>query len=329
MTSGAGSLIWNVRQTCGPTKQNEAFQIKSVMNLKYLSVEEAAKRAGKDEFLRNVRSAVIPRLMQKGLLHGKEDKKRQLVADDDALASLAGLGVETFVQNQQGYSFVVVRAPIEDVAKKLKERPGVANYEENVKALRMKDDVGIQPDEKVRQTFLLQMRATPDWSVLVQTVHWFHSCDSIMVTALACALSKELKTLAAAAWDDDFSGSSLVICEKGKQKKAVSDEDEEDGWVGFYEFFYEYGIFVPQSFIGTEDGRTTLYVADPAKVQRADQIALRVPRLVESKGPHVLEKLGMMAEAVADGLDDEAAFMENMRCGVWSQAQAILASGKF
>jgi hypothetical protein len=299
------------------------------MNLKYLSVEEAAKRAGKDEFLRNVRSAVIPRLIQKGQLHGKKEKKRQLVADDDALARLAGLGVETFVQDQQGYSFMVVHAPIEDVAKKLRARPSVVKYEESVKALRMKEDVGIQPDENVRQTFLVQMRGTPDWSVLVQTVHWFHSCDSIMVTALACALSKELKTLAAAAWDDDFSGSSLVICEKGKQKEAISDEDEEDGWVGFYEFFYEHGIFVPKSFIGTEDGRATLYFADLTKVQRADQIALRVPRSVESKGPHVFEKLGMMAEAVAEGLDDEAAFMENVRGGVWRQAQAILASGQF
>ena len=86
------------------------------MNLKYLSVEDATKRVGKDEFLRNVRSAVIPRLIQKGLLQGKKEKKSQLVADDDSLARLAGLGVETFVQNQQGYSFMVVRAPIEDVA---------------------------------------------------------------------------------------------------------------------------------------------------------------------------------------------------------------------
>ena len=128
------------------------------MNLKYLSVEEAAKRVGKDEFLRNVRSAVIPRLIEKGLLHGKTEKKRQLVADDDALERLAILGAETFVQNQQGYSFMVVRAPIQDVAEKLKARPGVAKYEESVKALPMNDDVVIQPNAKVRQTFLLQMR---------------------------------------------------------------------------------------------------------------------------------------------------------------------------
>src|SRR5262249_12448144 len=146
----------------------------------------------------------------------------------------------------------------------------------------------------------------------------------VMVTALACALSRELQTIAAAAWDDDFSGSSLVICDKGKQMEAVADGDRDDGGVGFYEFFYGPGISVPKSFIGTEDKRAALYLADPAEVQRADRIALKVPRPVESKGPHVFEKLGMMAEAVAKGLDDEAAFMENMRGGVWRQAQAIL-----
>jgi hypothetical protein len=299
------------------------------MKPKYLSVEQAANRAGKDEFLRNVRSAVILRLFEKGLLHGKKEKKNLLVADDAALQRLTGLGVEMFVQNQQGYSFAVVRAPIADVARQLKARPGVAKYEQGVKTLRMKHGVGMLADAKVRQTFLLQMRDAPDWSALIQTVHWFHSCDAIMVTAVASALSRDLGTLAAAAWDDDFSGSSLVVCENGKRKAALSDGDEEDGWAGFYEFFYEQGVFLPKSFIGTEKGRATLYVADPAKVSRADNIALKVPRAVESKGPHVFEKLGMMAEAVAEGMDDEAAFMENMRGGIWRQAQAVLASGQF
>jgi len=42
----------------------------------------------------------------------------------------------------------------------------------------MKHDIGVQPDEKRRHTFLLQMRNTPEWSALIQTVHWFHSCDA-------------------------------------------------------------------------------------------------------------------------------------------------------
>jgi hypothetical protein len=60
----------------------------SLMSTKYISIEEAAKRAGKDDFLRNVKSAIIRRLIKKGLLNGKNEKKKQLVADDDALAKV-------------------------------------------------------------------------------------------------------------------------------------------------------------------------------------------------------------------------------------------------
>jgi hypothetical protein len=191
----------------------------------------------------------------------------------------------------------------------------------------MKREISVQGDSKLRHAFLLQMSASPDWSVLIQTVHWFHSCDAVMATALACALSKDLNTLAAAAWDDDFSGSSMIICQNGNQKASVT--DEEDGWEGFYEFFYENGVCVPESFIGTEKGNTTLYVADPGKVRRADRVVLKVPDRIESQTPHAMEKLGMMAEALAEGLEDEAAFMEHMRGGIWEQAEELVKSGSF
>jgi hypothetical protein len=298
------------------------------MNTKYLSVDEAAKRAGKEDFFHNVKRSVIPRLIKKGLLRGKKEKKRDLVADDDALARVMQLGVEAFVYNQQGYSFSVVHAPIQRVAAKMKTSRAVSKYEENVKPLKMKHGIGVQPDEKFRHAFLVQMSAAPEWSVLIQTVHWFQSCDAVMATALACALSKEFNTLAAAAWDDDFSGSSLIICDKGKQSAAISDESEEDGWT-FYEFFYEHGIYLPKTFIGSGKGDASLYVAEPAKVQRADRIALKVPTEVESKGSHVTEKLGMMAEALAEGLEDEEAFMKHMHGEIWEQAEAVLANGWF
>lgn len=299
------------------------------MSAKYISIEEAAKRVGKDDFLQNVKIAVIPRLIAKGLLSGKNEKKKQLVADDDALAKVIQSGVESFVQNQQGYSFMIVRAPIETVAEKLKARKSVAKHQSNIKPLKMQHDISVHPDERRRHTFLLQMKNAPDWTALIETVHWFHSCDAVMVTALAAALSKELKTLAAAAWDDDFSGSSLVICENGQQKGSVSDEesDEEDGWAAFYEFFYENGICLPHCFIGVENADANLYVADPKQVLRADHVELKVPKPVESKGPHVFEKLGMMAEAIAGDFDDEDAFMKQMRSGIWQQAQAILKAG--
>jgi hypothetical protein len=299
------------------------------MNAKYISVEEAAKRAGKDDFLQNVKSAVISRLIEKGILSGKKERTKQLVADDEALARVMQLGIESFVQNQQGYSYLVVRAPIEAVAKNLKSRKSIAKYEPNITPLKMKHDIGIQPDEKRRHTFLLQMRITPDWCALIQTVHWFQSCDAVMVTALASALSKDLKTLAAASWDDDFSGSSLVICENGNQKQSLSEEgeDEEDGWVTSYEFFYENGIYLPHCFIEVKNGASHLYVADPKQVLRADRVELKVPKPVESTTPHVFEKMGMMAEAMAGDFDDEEAFMKHMRSGIWDQAQAVLKAG--
>jgi uncharacterized protein Yka (UPF0111/DUF47 family) len=42
-----------------------------------------------------------------------------------------------------------------------------------------------------------------------------------------------------------------------------------------------------------------------------------------------MEKLGMMAEALAEGLEDEAAFMEHMRGGIWEQAEELVKSGSF
>lgn len=299
------------------------------MNPKYLLIEEAARRAGKAKFLQIHKAEVIRRFVEKGLLHGKKEKKRQLVADDDALARIMRLGVESFVYDQQGYSFMVVRAPIHEAAPFLRARPGVASYDEGVKPQKLKEELGVEPDFEVRHTFLVQMRETPDWSVLIQTVHWFHSCDALMGTALACVLSKEFQTLAAAAWDDDFSGYHLLVCDKGAMRTEVADADEGEEWPGFFGWFYEQGVYLPASFIDVRGGKASLYVADPARVQRADHIVLKIPRSgASSKVPHVFEKLGMMAEALAEGLEDDEAFMQHMHEGIWRQAQAILTAGE-
>ncbi len=42
-----------------------------------------------------------------------------------------------------------------------------------------------------------------------------------------------------------------------------------------------------------------------------------------------MEKVGMMAEAMAEGLEDEEAFMEHMRNGIREQAEELLKSGAF
>jgi hypothetical protein len=185
-----------------------------------------------------------------------------------------------------------------------------------------------QREAGVRHTFLMQMRDTPDWSVLIQTAHWFHSCDAVMGTAPACILSKELQTLAAAARDDDFSGSSLIVCENGNRTGAANEYDEE-GWIAFSEFFHEKGIYLPFAFIGTSGGRPTLYVPAPKQVERADYVVLKVPRGLESNGPYLIDKLGMMAEAISLASEGEEGFTEHMRDRVWRQAQAILATGDY
>src|SRR3954469_11027877 len=106
------------------------------MGSDFISVAEAAARAGKEGFLQNVKKAVIPRLIEQGVLQGKKEKNTELVADDESLARVMQLGVDSFTYNQQGYSFLVVHAPIEEVAAKLKTRPCVGEYEEIAKPLK-------------------------------------------------------------------------------------------------------------------------------------------------------------------------------------------------
>lgn len=306
------------------------------MDAPFLTIPEAAKRAGKEKFFQNVKRAVIPRLIEKGMLTGKKEGRRQLVADDDALARIMRLGVESFIYNQKGYSFTAVRAPIDDAATRLKARPCVARYEPNIKPQAMQDHIELKQDKKLRQAFLAKIRNAPEWSVLFLTVHWFHSQDAVIATALAGALSQQLETVALAGWYDEFSAHSLIVCEDGELKQAISDADDEeeeeqieDGWARFYEHFYEQGVYLPQTFIGGGPDDPAIYVADPAEVERADFVLLNLPGAVQSRMPHVFEKFGMMAEAMTEGLDDEQAFMDHLQSGVWNQAQALLAAGEF
>jgi hypothetical protein len=47
----------------------------------------------------------------------------------------------------------------------------------------------------------------------------------------------------------------------GEQHEDEGGDEEEDSWAGFYEFFYENGIALPQSFIEVTKGAANLYVA--------------------------------------------------------------------
>ncbi len=96
-------------------------------------------------------------MIEKGVLNGKREGDRELVADDEAFAWVMRLGVEAFVYSMQGYSFVVVRAPIEQVADWLKQRPGARSYEENVRVSKMPNDVDLEQEPHDRHCFLVQM----------------------------------------------------------------------------------------------------------------------------------------------------------------------------
>jgi hypothetical protein len=185
------------------------------------------------------------------------------------------------------------------------------------------EGLGVRPEEDRRQTFLIQARGSR-WPVLVQTVHWFMNVDAVLATAVAAEASAALKTRAMAAWDDDFSGSSMIVCEDGKRLRDVTTEGDE--WEAFYRVFYEEGVAAPACFISTpeEGGAATLHADRPADIERAVYVVLPVPAEVRSNGPHVFEKLGLMAEAVAADIEDEEAFMGHMLDGIWERAQRVI-----
>lgn len=245
-------------------------------------------------------------------------------------------GITAFVRNQQGWSFVAVRAPIERVAEALAGRAGVLRHAPDVRPQAMQEDAGIQGEHERRHAFLVKMRGS-EWAVLVLTVHWFQNADALFATLLAADLSETLATRAVAAWDDDFSGSTAIVCDNGRKSAACNDEEDSDA---FDALFDEGGISLPECFISTEGAKSgdeaRLLVADPSAVERADAFLLAVPAALRSDVPHVFEKLGMMAEAVAGGEagdeegdfpEDEEAFRAQMVEGIWKRAEAVRRGG--
>ena len=295
--------------------------------MKELSIEAAAKIGKKDDFFQNVKKEVFPGLIRKGKLKGKVDKKGSgSVVDDLVFREMLQKGIESFIYNQQGWSFTAVNAPIEKVAGVLKSRKGVVKYIENVKPVKMRDDAGVElePESGKRHTFLLKLHSS-EWTVVVQTVHWIEQCDMLIGLLLAAELSKILKITAIAAWDDDFSGSKAVVCRNGKKQEVVTDGEN---WAEFYSFFYEQGISLPETFISVDQDKADLLVSDPGLIERADYMAISIPSESQSSSPHVFYKFGMLAAAVASGVEDESEFESEMIDGLWRQVEACLKDGK-
>jgi hypothetical protein len=297
--------------------------------MNYLPLTQAA-RAGRrqDQFFQNVKLKVIPRLIERGLLTSRMEGDELHVADDDAFRRLMRYGIDDFVYNQQGWSCVAIKAASMDAAAQaLRGRTGgVLAYEPGVTPRKLGEDAGVQADADRRHVFLVKLRQS-DWPVLIQTVHWFQSSDALLATLIAAETSAALNTRAVAAWDDDFAGSTAIVCDNGSRTQTISDEDTDT----FYGFFYEQGIAVPECFISSEPagagaagaGGASLLLAEPADVERADYFVLPVPDESQVRVPHALEKLGMMAEAIAEGLEDEEAFREHANDGLWQRVQAL------
>lgn len=288
----------------------------------YLSLEDAAKLGAKEQFFQNVRRTVIPELVKSKKLSGKTVEGNLQVLDDEAFRRTMRFGIERFVYGQEAWSFVAIRAPLEDVAKSLKARPDVRAYEVNVAVGDLEEGAGVQPDPANRHAFLVKHKDSA-WPLLIQTVNWIESSDMVIAVLLAADLSAALKTTAVAVWDDDFAGSTAVVCEKGEKKQVLDDESE---GAGFYGFFYENEIAMPECFISTDGSNAQLFVADPGEIERADHVVIAIPDETQASGPHVAYKLEMMNESLAEGLDDEEAFRAHAVEGLWQRVQAMRAS---
>ncbi len=225
-------------------------------------------------FLQNVRNEVIPLLIRDGILTGKTVKNELHVLDDDAFRRAMQFGIESFVLDQEGWSFVAFKAPFEDVSKALRARKEVSSYQENVGASKLKKEAYGPVSVGKRHVFLARLPPS-EWSILIQTIHWVEIADFVLGEELAKDLSKRLNCTAIAAADSDAGGSGATVYKSGKKAGAFSTEEEE--WEKFYALFYAEGIFLPESFIAEADNQIRLMVRDPAAVERVDymQIAIR------------------------------------------------------
>ena len=193
--------------------------------------------------------------------------------DDEAFRRTMRFGIEKFELDQQGWSFVAVKAPFDQVAKALRARKDVSCYRENVGASKLEEEARAPVSQGKRHVFLVRFPPS-EWSVLIQTIHWVEMADFVLGEELAGDLSKRLKCTAMAAGDSDAGGSGATVYKSGKKTGAFS--TEEDG-EQFDALFYKEGIFLPESFIAEVKKQPQLMVRDPAAVERVDYMQIALP----------------------------------------------------
>jgi hypothetical protein len=241
-----------------------------------LPVEKTVEEFEKG-FLQNVRKEVIPLLIRDGILTGKTVKKKLYVLDDDAFRSAMRFGIENFVRDRQGWSFVAFKAPFDNVAKAVRAHKDVSSYRENVGASKLEEEACIPAGEGKRHVFLVRFPPS-EWSILIQTIHWVEMADFVLGEELAKDLSKRLKVMAIAAGDSDAGGSGAIVYKSGTKTGAFSTEED---WEQFYALFYREGIFLPESFIAEAKKQPRFMVSDPAAVERVDYMQIALPKTDE------------------------------------------------
>jgi hypothetical protein len=290
----------------------------------HLTIREAAKAAKKGRYARAVAEAVIPDLIADGAIRGTLDGVGARVVDDEAFREAMRFGIERFMFNQQGWSFVAIDAPIHAVAEYLRGRSDVLHYESNTTIGPMK--TGLWATSEGPRHYYLVKTAPSEWSVLIQTIHWISMADVATGVLLAAELSVAFHTTAIAAWDDDFSGSTAVVCEDGAKAGVVSHDGDKD-WGRFHLLFYRRKIFLPECFIGGEEGEEPRLHARPtAAITRADRVVVEIAEQFRTDAPHVASKIAMMATATGAGLPDEAAFHRLIADRLWTKVQDVLRS---
>ncbi len=242
----------------------------------YVPIREMVERHEKGDFFQNVKKDVIPALIKKGILRGTTVKGEKMVFHDDAFRNCMQYGIESFVANQQGWNFTAIRAPIAEVATRLKRKnkKAIVAYQEGVRPARLKKDATFNLQEGQWDFFVVHLLKS-DWTLIVESVHWFDPAIAAIGEGFAADLSKELTTLALHAWDDDFSGDMAYVFEGEEKSTLWTDQD----WVEFYTYFYEQRIYLPQLFISyDEEDQAVLMLPDPSHVERADHLIWRRSR---------------------------------------------------
>ena len=283
-----------------------------------LSISQAARLGTNNSFAYKVRKEIIRRLLEQGKLSGTFTEKVPCVIDDAAFRNLIQFGIEKFVYDRQGWSFTAVRATIENIARHLENRRGVVSYARRVELGKLSAGEGVEINSNKRHIFLVRTKGS-SWTIIIQTVHWIQRCDMFIGLLLASELSAILKTEGIAAWDDNFSGATAVLCKHGTKATVLTDAED---WINFYSLFYTKKIFVPEGFIAVNDGKARLLVGEPDTIERCDHLLIGFE--TESTPYDGDSFLNLRVLASDSGGNIGTSSQPNLTLATWKQVEAQL-----